>query len=245
MLNLFFINLFIWEMTANETRIEKYTSSFFSVIITTYNRSSLLKRALDSLVAQTETDWGAIIIDDGSTDNTACIVKPYLAWNNKIKYLKQKSKGATFSKNTGIFLSEGKFVTFLDSDDEYSAAHLASRKIILLKNKKIELLHGGVKVIGNHYVPDRFDYNKIVPLSRCAIGGTFFIKKNIALLLNGFTEIPLGSDADFLERANKAGINTMKTELPTYLYHRETENSITNNLMRCQKRIDFHKQQFG
>ncbi|MEO9005177.1 MAG: glycosyltransferase family A protein [Ginsengibacter sp.] len=222
--------------------LKKYTSSFFSVIITTYNRAPVLKRALDSLVKQTETDWEAIIIDDGSNDNTAFMVKRYLASNSKIKYLKQKRQGATLSKNNGIFLSKGKFVTFLDSDDEYSPSHLASRKAILLKNTKIELLHGGVKIVGNHYVPDRFDYNKMVLLSDCAIGGTFFIKNNIALLLNGFTEMPLGSDADFLEKANKAGINIMKTEVPTYIYHREIENSITNNLIRFPEKIDFHKQ---
>jgi len=221
-------------MITNERRIEKYPSSFFSVIITTYNRADLLKRALDSLIAQTETDWEAIIIDDGSTDNTSTIVKTYVAWNSKIKYLKQKNRGATFSKNTGIFLSKGKFVTFLDSDDEYTSTHLAGRKTILLKNRDVQLLHGGVKIIGNQYVPDRFDYNKMVHLSDCAIGGTFFIKKNIALSLNGLTEMPMGSDGDFLARAAKDGIRIMKTELPTYIYHRDTENSITNNLMKCE-----------
>lgn len=89
-----------------------------------------MNRAFDTLIAQTETNWEAIIIDDGSSDNTACTVKPYVAWNIKIKYLQQKSRGATFSKNTGIFLSKGKFITFLDSDDEYNAAHLACRKAI-------------------------------------------------------------------------------------------------------------------
>ena len=47
-----------------------YKEYIFSVIITTYNRADLIKRALDSLIAQTETDWEAIIIDDGSTDDT-------------------------------------------------------------------------------------------------------------------------------------------------------------------------------
>lgn len=219
-------------MIIKEKINDEFTLPFFSVIITTYNRATLLKRALDSLDAQTEIDWEAIIIDDGSTDNTAFAVKYYLAWNNKIKYIQKKNKGATFSKNTGILLSKGKFVTFLDSDDEYSSAHLATRKAILLKNKEIELLHGGVKILGNQYVPDRFDYSKMVHLSDCAIGGTFFIKRSLALSMNGFNEMPLGSDGDFFERANKAGVSIIKVELPTYIYHRETENSITNNLMR-------------
>ena len=68
----------------NEIKNETVGLPFFSVIITTYNRASLLKRALDSLIAQTETDWEAIIVDDGSIDNTAFAVLPYLAKGSKI-----------------------------------------------------------------------------------------------------------------------------------------------------------------
>jgi len=51
---------------------------FFSVIIITYNRAYLLTRALDSLVSQTEKDWEAVIVDDGSTDETYSRILPYL-----------------------------------------------------------------------------------------------------------------------------------------------------------------------
>src|SRR3990170_4909427 len=52
---------------------------FFSVIICTFNRAHLLPRALDSLLAQEETSWEAIVVDDGSTDNTHAVVRRYLA----------------------------------------------------------------------------------------------------------------------------------------------------------------------
>lgn len=208
------------------------TAPFFSVIITTYNRAALLKRALNSLLAQTETDWEAIIIDDGSTDHTefeACAYR-----SQQVKYFRQESRGASEAKNRGMYLSKGKFVTFLDSDDEYHPTHLESRKIVLMKTQ-IDFLHGGVKVIGNQFVPDRFNYGKLVPLSECAIGGTFFIRKNLGLLLKGFRSLPLGSDGDLLERASQQNIFIAKTDLPTYIYHRENSNSITNNLKGCQR----------
>ncbi len=217
----------------NEIKNEKSDSPFFSVIITSYNRAALLKRALDSLLSQTEKDWEAIVIDDGSTDHTHFIMQPYLKINKNIFYISQKSMGATLSKNQGIFLSKGKFVTFLDSDDEYNPVHLETRKTLLIKNSAVEFLYGGVKVIGSEYVPDRHNYQRMVHLSTCAIGGTFFIKRHVSLLLNGFTEMPLGSDGDFFDRAHKKGINMLKTELPTYIYHRETLNSITNNISGC------------
>lgn len=219
----------------NGSKNEKSDSPFFSVIITSYNRATLLKRALDSLSAQTEKDWEAIVINDGSTDHTHFMMQSYLKRNRNIIYIRQKSMGATLSKNQGILLAKGKFITFLDSDDEYSPAHLETRKAILIKNKDVEFLYGGVKVIGSEYVPDRHNYQKMVHLSTCAIGGTFFIKKAVSLLLDGFIEMPLGSDGDLFERAYNMGIKMLKTEIPTYIYHRETLNSITNNLSGCMK----------
>lgn len=219
-------------MVANETINKKMTEPFFSVIITTYNRATLLKRALDSLIIQTEKDWEAIIVDDGSIDNTTALIKPYLKNSSKLKYVYQKNAGYAMAKNTGIFLSKGKFVTFLDSDDEYSPTHLEERKVILKNNPGIEFLHGGVKVIGSQYVPDRFNENKMISLEECAIGGTFFIKREIAVSLHGFMNTPMGSDGDFFERISKKGIISMKTDIPTYIYHRESADSITNNVMK-------------
>ncbi|HRO45288.1 glycosyltransferase family A protein [Agriterribacter sp.] len=203
---------------------------FFSVIITSYNRVYLLKRALGSLIIQTEKDWEAIIVDDGSTDGTHAQITPYLELNNKITYIRQLSKGCVASKNSGILLSTGKYITFLDSDDEFSPDHLATRKAIIMENPDVDFLHGGVKVIGSPYVPDRYDYEKMVHLHNCAIGGTFFIERNLAFLMKGFSDMCLGHDADFLDRVIQCGATVIKTELPTYIYHRETQNSITNNL---------------
>lgn len=224
-------------MIVNEQINQEFVLPFFSVIVTTYNRCTLLKRALDSLIAQTETDWEAIIIDDGSTDNTASLIKPYLEKGSKIKYIYQENTGYAMSKNTGIFLAKGKFVTFLDSDDEYAPTHLEERKLILMNNPGIEFLHGGIKVIGSQYVPDRFDYDKMVTLSECEIGGTFFIKREVAVSFNGFKKMPLGSDGDFFDRINNAGVIIIKTPIPTYIYHHENADSITNTLRLEREKV--------
>lgn len=224
-------------MIVNEQINQEFVLPFFSVVITTYNRSPLLKRALDSLIAQTETNWEAIIVDDGSTDDTASLIKPYLENVSKIKYVYQENTGYAMSKNTGIFLAKGTFITFLDSDDEYAPTHLEDRKLILMNHPEIEFLHGGVKVIGSQYVPDRFNFDRMVPLSECEIGGTFFIKREVAISFNGFKKMPLGSDGDFFETINKAGVIINKTQIPTYIYHRENTDSITNNLMLEREKV--------
>jgi glycosyltransferase involved in cell wall biosynthesis len=208
------------------------TNPFFSIIVTTYNRAGILKKALDSLLSQTEKDWEAIIIDDESLDDTYATVLPYLKENKAFRYYRNTHSGEAMSKNKGINLSTGNFVTFLDSDDEYEPSHLHSRKEVLLQDPSIMFLYGGVHIIGNQYVPDRFDNNKKIHLSECVIGGTFFIERNTLIGLKGFRKIALGTDAELYERAVRKGIPMKESRLPTYVYHHENEDSITNMMIR-------------
>lgn len=209
----------------------KANQPFFSIIIASYNRGELLKRALHSLVAQTESNWEAIIIDDGSTDDTFLQVSPFLTQYSNIKYQKKEHKGVVQSKNEGLYASTGKFISFLDSDDEYLPQHLQYRKSLLLKNPSVKFLYGGLEIIGSPYVPDRFDNSKKIHIKNCVVGGTFFIERNTLLLLNGFSETTIGEDAVLFERAVEAKIKMMETDIPTYVYHRETPDSITNNML--------------
>lgn len=205
---------------------------FFSIVIATYNRANLVKRALNSLISQTETDWEAIIVDDGSIDNTYEQIFPYIRDYAKIRYVRKTHSGVVQSKNEGILLSNGKFVSFLDSDDEYSPNHLKSRKRILLDNPTIKFLYGGVEIIGNQYVPDRFDYSKRIHLNECVIGGAFFIERQSLISLGGFSEVPIGTDAALFERAKNAKIEMMETNLPSYIYNRTSKDSITNRILQ-------------
>jgi glycosyltransferase involved in cell wall biosynthesis len=212
--------------------VKVISQPFFSIIITTYNRAHILQRAIDSLISQTEHDWEAIIVDDESIDDTYLQILPYLQSYNKIKYLRKAHDGEVGSKNTGTSASSGKFISFLDSDDEYKPNHLQSRKAILMYDPSIRFLYGGAKIIGNQYVPDRFDYNKRIHLNECVIGGTFFIERSVFFQLNGFRKMMLGTDADLFDRAVETGVLTRETKIQTYIYHHENADSITNMLIK-------------
>jgi glycosyltransferase involved in cell wall biosynthesis len=220
----------------NRNQNTKMTSQpFFSVIITTFNRAHLIKKALDSLVSQTEDDWEAIIVDDESTDDTYSQVLPYTKTYPGIRYIKKVHSGEAMSKNTGICSSVGNYISFLDSDDEYDPSHLELRKSIIIQNPSVKFLYGGAKIIGNQYVPDRFNFEKRINLNDCVIGGTFFVERDTLFQLRGFKKIVLGTDADLFDRAIKAKIKMMETKLPTYIYHHETEDSVTNNIYSYYK----------
>lgn len=88
-----------------------------SVIIPMYNTEAFIKDCLDSIVAQTFTDFEAIIIDDGSTDNGARIAAGYASSDSRFRLIGQPNKGLSEARNTGLKIMRGEYVTFVDSDD--------------------------------------------------------------------------------------------------------------------------------
>jgi glycosyltransferase involved in cell wall biosynthesis len=88
-----------------------------SVIVPTYNREKSILETLQSIEAQSFRDFEIVIIDDGSTDGTREIV--YTLQSSKISYYHQKNQGLPAAWNTGIQRSRGKYVAFLDSDDQW------------------------------------------------------------------------------------------------------------------------------
>ncbi len=200
-----------------------------SVVIATYNRAQLLPRALDSILNQTMHNWECIIVDDGSEDNTFEIVNMYLQKDHRFRYMKHQNKKPALTFNTGIQASIGRFVTFLGSDDEYKPEHLQLRYDYMINNREIDLIQGGVEIIGHPYVKDKDDLSKEIHISECKIGGTFFGKREVYIELEGFRDMRYADDTDFWERADKK-FNLAEVDFPTYVYHRDTPDSICSNI---------------
>lgn len=85
-----------------------------SIIIPTFNRRDYITTALDSVLAQSYKDYEIIIIDDGSSDDTKEVLKPY---QNNIRYFYQDNRGIPATRNKGIREAQGDYIAFLDSDD--------------------------------------------------------------------------------------------------------------------------------
>lgn len=205
-----------------------------SVVLTTFNRAKLLRRAIKSVLKQSFKNWELIIVDDGSTDETCQVVFRFMKKIEKIKYLKQKNLGHCLAKNTGIQISQGKYLTFLDSDDEYQKDHLKKRVDYLRKNKKIDLIHGKTKIIGDPYVLDRNNPTRLIHLDQCVVESNLFGKRDVFISLGGFKNLPFGEGVDFWERAAQ-NFNLRKVDFPTYLYYRNQKDSITKRLVAARK----------
>lgn len=89
-----------------------------SVIIPSYNRAHMLGTAINSVLAQVFQDWELIVVDDGSTDNTEEVVHAF--GDERIRYIRQgRNSGASAARNRCLAVSRGRYVAFLDSDDEW------------------------------------------------------------------------------------------------------------------------------
>lgn len=91
-----------------------------SIIIPTFNRAHLIGETLDSIIAQTYTNWECIIVDDGSSDNTEQIVLEYVKNDSRFQYHKRPDTyqpGGNGARNYGFTLSRGEYINWFDSDD--------------------------------------------------------------------------------------------------------------------------------
>ena len=93
----------------------------FSVIMPLYNKAPYVRKALDSVCAQTNTDWECIVVDDGSTDGSAEIVQEYA---DRITIIHQSNAGVSAARNKGVAIGQGEYICFLDADDWWAPEFL-------------------------------------------------------------------------------------------------------------------------
>ena len=103
-----------------------------SVIIPTYNREDLIKDAISTVLAQTYKNFEIIVVDDGSEDGTAEVVRGF--GDERIKYIFQENSGVSAARNNGIKNASGEYVAFLDSDDLWHPEKLEKQLSVLENN---------------------------------------------------------------------------------------------------------------
>jgi teichuronic acid biosynthesis glycosyltransferase TuaG len=164
-----------------------------SVVIPTFNHAPLLKRALDSVVAQTYSDWEAIVVNNFSTDETIDVVNSFK--DDRIKLVNFKNNGIiASSRNRGIKLAQGKFVAFLDSDDNWYPNKL-EKCIDHAMHGATLVCHGEMWINSDlstrevMYGPvSRADYQSLLFRGNCISTSTTFIETELLRSVNGFDE---------------------------------------------------------
>ncbi len=102
-----------------------------SVIVPVYNVEKYLHECIDSILAQTFTDFEIILVNDGSLDNSGAICDEYVSKDNRITVIHQKNQGQAAARNTALTIAKGEWIHFVDSDD-------------LIHPQMLEILYGAV-----------------------------------------------------------------------------------------------------
>ena len=174
-----------------------------SVVLTTYNRKNLLRRALRSVYGQTHVPHEIIVCDDGSTDGTQQELAPEYP---SLVWLRQENKGVASARNLGIRHSRGTWIALLDSDDEWKPEKLELQLECMKRNPRSRACHTDEEWIrnGNQVIPPKFlDKSPkdlfARSLRRCLIcPSSALIQRDIFSEIGLFDEsLPVCEDYDF------------------------------------------------
>lgn len=116
-----------------------------SVIVPVYNVEKYLNRCVDSILAQTFTDFELILVDDGSPDRCGKICDEYAAKDGRIKVVHQKNAGVSAARNAGLQIAKGDYVTFVDSDD-YCGKDFLQELVDVSKSTGADWVQSGYKI---------------------------------------------------------------------------------------------------
>lgn len=110
-----------------------------SIIVPVYKVEQYLHKCLDSILAQTFTDWECILIDDGSPDNSGAICDEYAQQDSRFRVIHQENKGSAEARNVGLDAARGEWIAFVDSDDWAEPDYLM-KFIKIAKNNTAEIV---------------------------------------------------------------------------------------------------------
>ena len=118
-----------------------------SVIVPVYNTEKYLNRCIDSILAQTFTDFELLLIDDGSTDNSGVILDEYAIKDKRVKVFHKENGGVSRARNLGIENAQGEYLSFIDSDD-YIRPNMYSELIAVADEYKVDLVVSDIEQNG-------------------------------------------------------------------------------------------------
>lgn len=144
-----------------------------SIIIPTYNRATLLGETLDSIVAQSYTQWECIVVDDGSDDATDLLMKKYCDADTRFQYHHRpldRPRGGNAARNYGFEMSSGALVQWFDSDD-LMTLHKLELKVAALQDANIDFVISKTKYFNKDIAPFAYDFlAKEMTFSKYAMG---------------------------------------------------------------------------
>ncbi len=223
-----------------------------SIIIPNYNREAILHETLDSLLDQSNSNWEAIIVDDGSTDRSMEIAQKYQAKDSRFKVVERTSlpKGAGNCRNLGLSLSRGTSVIFLDSDDILAPHCLERRQQIREDHKSHDFLvfqiasFTAIDETPDYYWninTDEPDVDRFMKLDAVWQTSSVLWQRDFLLRIGGFDpQLACWQDVDIHLRAlltKNIRYKKFFDETPDMYYRRHDMNTISQQNIRSREKL--------
>ena len=222
-----------------------------SIVVPIYNTEKYLAQCIDSILAQTFTDFELILVNDGSKDNSGKICDEYALKDSRIVVIHKENGGVSSARNKGIEIAQGEWISFIDADDWITPLYLSDLITDITSSFADIVLHGRINVLSSNekiiIKPNNDTYsatndcseffNEFNILKFCAPFSKLFklsIIRNNHIRFN--VSLRIGEDCDFLLKylSNCNLIKTSETANYNYLIHNSSAshklNSFKNEL---------------
>ena len=217
-----------------------------SVLVPCYNVSPWLHRCLDSILAQTYTNWEAILVNDGSKDNTADILEEYAKIDSRFKVIHQENRGHSGARNTGIKHLSGEWMTWIDADDAVTPDYLADYvKSAMMQHtdaipcdlviaKNLCVYESGEQCVIGELDDAVYDVKDYVPhvLPKAIYGGAMFLVQTQLVKENNLQldeSVVYAEDYLFLQEAILRARRIHTIGKSGYIYYIRSSNSSAHN----------------
>jgi glycosyltransferase involved in cell wall biosynthesis len=192
-----------------------------SVVIPSYNLGRYLQETVDSVLASTYKDIEIILVDDGSTDDSAVIAANIAASHSNISFIQQANGGPSKARNTGIKQAKGEYILALDSDDLISPDYLQEAFSVLDQSKNVKVVYAEAEKFGAVNKPWKLKpYSPLNLAKDNMIYVSAVFRKSDWERVNGFTEnkVLVREDWEFWIKILKDGGDVVKLPFVGFFY---------------------------
>jgi glycosyltransferase involved in cell wall biosynthesis len=197
-------------------------SPTLSVVIPVFNGAAFIGQAIESVLRVAVDGVEIIVVDDGSTDATASVVR---AVGAPVRYVRQDNQGPPVARNAGIREASGELIALLDADDLWPADKLRHQRPPLLENPALDLVLGYTRHFRETVGPDGTARMELAePMMIVQLGAALFRRRVFDEVGLFDPRLPYGDDVDWLLRAREKRVGVALVEEVGILYRRHSNN---------------------
>jgi glycosyltransferase involved in cell wall biosynthesis len=217
-------------------------TSRVSVIIPAYNGDRYIAQAIDSILGQTYKNFEIIVVNDGSTDNTAQILQPYL---DQVRFIDQENQGVAVARNRGIQAARGELIAFLDQDDWFLPNKLAAQVTVLEEQSSLSIVSSGWQIVDEHssklsaiqpwYGIPALNLENWIIWKPVFLGAMMFRRAVLETVAGFNSEFQQTSDVDLVLRLAAMGCEACWVQQETVCYRQHQNNASRNVLQQVRE----------